>query len=233
MTDQIGLALSLPDECQFNNFLVLPEPGHDVVLFLRQQFGPEAERFVYLWGARGSGRSHLLQGACHYWASHNWSVQYLPLADLRYFAPDRVLAGLDNIDLICIDEINLVESDRGWLESLFYFFNRRQERGRCLLVSADAPPRHLQLQLADLQSRLSTGTVFQLPSYSDEEKINILQFRAGHLGLQLSDDAAGFLLARAPRYMDVLIEKLHQLDHKSLAHQRKLSVPFIKQIFGW
>lgn len=233
MTEQMSLALSLRDDCRFDNFLALSEAGSQVVAFLEQRFSSQLEKAVYLWGADGSGRSHLMQAVCHDWLGRDKSVQYLPLTELRNYPPEQVMADLEYLDLVCIDEVNLVADQDSWLEQLFHFFNRSRAREGCLLISADAPPSQLGLSLADLQSRLSASTVFQLPSYSDPEKIRILQFRARCLGLQLSNEAAQFLLNRAPRQLGLLVEKLRELDHSSLVHQRRLSIPFIKEVFSW
>ena len=233
MTEQMSLALSLGDDSRFDNFLALPGAGMQVVNFLQNKFSRDQENIVYLWGAQGCGRSHLLQASCHRWLRQGKSVQYLPLSELHDYPPEQVMASLEDIDLVCIDEINRVADQSSWLDELFHFFNRGRERGNCLLVSAGVPPAQLDFGLADLQSRLSAATVFQLPGYSDDEKMQVLQYRAEGLGLELSDEAAQFLLNRAPRQLELLIEKLHELDHSSLVHQRKLSIPFIKQVFRW
>jgi DnaA family protein len=233
MSAQLSLAVSLRDDCQLDNFLVVPEANKQIVSFLRDDFGMEREHFVFLWGKEGSGRSHLLQGACHHWADKGKSVQYLPLAQLAGLDPEQVIAGLENVDLVCIDEINLVTQQQKWAEVLFHFYNRSREYGTCLLVSADVPPAGLIGTLADLQSRLSMATVFQMSDYTDTDKAAILHFRAERLGLQLSEEASEFLLRRAPRGLEELMQMLRDLDVISLAQQRKLSIPFIKQVFGW
>lgn len=233
MTEQMGLALSLRDDCRFDNFLALPGAGDQIVAFLVQRFSKQLENLVYLWGPEGSGRSHLMQAVCHRWLLQGKSVQYLPLSELRDYPPDQVMADLEYLDLVCIDDVNLVATQDDWLDQLFHFFNRSQGRAGCLLISADMPPAQLGLSLADLQSRLGASIVFQLPSYSDPEKTRILQFRAQCLGLHLSKEAAQFLLNRAPRQLNLLVDKLRELDHSSLVHQRKLSIPFIKEVFSW
>lgn len=233
MTDQLSLEVSLRDECQFDNFYVCPDTTNQIVSFLKGSFGVGQEHFAFLWGKGGSGRSHLLQGTCHYWADKGKSILYLPLAEVAGLQPEQVMSDLEEVDLVCIDEINLVIQQRQWAEVLFHFYNRSRDTGTCLLVSADVPPAGLTSALVDLQSRMSSATIFQLPDYSDTDKANILQFRAERLGLQLSDESADFLLRRAPRGLNALMEMLRQLDGISLAQQRKLSIPFIKQVFGW
>ncbi len=233
MKGQLGLGLSLPDDCRFENFLPVPGVTMPVSEFLRTDYGAREREAVYLWGPQGSGRTHLMLALCQDWLSRDRQVQYLPLAELVGFPPGEVLAGLQALDLVCIDDIHLVARHGDWLEQLFHFYNRSMDQGGCLLVSADCAPADLALALPDLQSRLGAALIFHLPGYSDAEKLRILQFRARCLGLDLSDEAGQFLINRAPRQLLQLTEKLRQLDRASLVHQRRLTVPFIKQLFGW
>lgn len=99
-----------------------------------------------------------------------------------------------------------------------------------LLVSAETSPLHIQLQLADLKSRLSSGVTYQLHLMNDEEKIEALKLRAHCRGLELNQAVAQFLLNHCPRNMRQLFETLEKLDHASLAEQRRLTIPFVKQI---
>jgi DnaA family protein len=116
---------------------------------------------------------------------------------------------------------------------LFHLINRARDHGCRLLFSAASAPRQLGVQLADLESRLSWGVVFALPDYSDLEKTRILQFRAARRGMQLGDDSANYILARAARSLADLIALLEQLDRASMVAQRQLSIPFIRQTLGW
>ena len=62
----------------------------------------------FLWGASGSGLSHLLQASCHLANQLQLRAQYLPLADLVGFAPDALLEGMDGFDLLCLDGLEHV-----------------------------------------------------------------------------------------------------------------------------
>jgi len=87
--------------------------------------------------------------------------------------------------------------------------------------------------LPDLRSRLIAGYGFGLPDHDDGQCLEILRFRAARLGLLLGPDAGRYLLHRAPRDLASLMDCLDRLDHAALAHQRQLTLPFIKQVFGW
>lgn len=226
---QLSLAVHLRDDATLDNFLALPrvEP---LLCVLRDQLAPDGEAAVYLYGPPGTGKSHLLQASCHAAAAN---AVYLPLAELRQYPAGDVLQGVEHLGRVCLDDIHTIAGDPEWELALFDFYNRARQHGCRLLVAADAAPRVLPVNLADLRSRLSWGIVYQLEACGDEEKADILQFRAQRRGLALSPAVASYIVSRAPRAMEQLLAVLDQLDRASLAEQRALSIPFVKQALGW
>jgi len=101
------------------------------------------------------------------------------------------------------------------------------------LVSGAAAPRALSLDLADLRSRLSWGIVYQMAHYGDEDLEMILQYRAQRRGLPLPPEVARYIVLRAPRSLGPLLDLLDTLDQASLAQQRALSIPFVRQVLDW
>jgi DnaA family protein len=65
---------------------------------------------------------------------------------------------------------------------------------------------------------------------SDPEKSLALQLRAKQRGLSLSQDVANYLLTHAPRDMGQLFMLLERLDLASLQRQRKITIPFVKEV---
>ncbi len=145
----------------------------------------------------------------------------------------QLLDNLEQCDLVCIDEVDLVAGHPTWEEALFHLFNRLRDAGRRLLLSASAPPREVPIKLPDLKSRLTLALVFQLHGLSDEDKLRALQLRASRRGLHLTDEVGRFILTRGSRSMNSLFDLLEQLDHASLQAQRKLTIPFLKETLGW
>ena len=190
------------------------------------------DSFIWLWGKPGSGRSHLLQAACLRAEEQGMRVLYLPLHDCLDYGPG-VLDGVEACDLLALDDVHLVAGRPDWEQALFHAFNRLRDAGRHLLASADRSPRELAVVLPDLSSRFNLALVFHLQELDDEEKLRALQLRASRRGLYLSDDVGRFLLGRLTRSMDALFVALEQLDQASLQAQRKLTVPFVKEVlFG-
>jgi DnaA family protein len=227
LTSQLTLGVRLRDDATFENFYV--GKNQQLLSALHHCLAGEGEQFIYLWGATGSGRSHLLQACCHAASESNLSVAYLPLMEFTEFSP-QFLDSLETLNLVCIDDVDAISKNAEWEEALFHLYNRIQTTKTRLLVTARAAPLQTEFALADLSSRLSFGVTFQLHSLTDDEKLSALQLRAKLRGLHLSEEVGHFLLQRCSRDVARLLEILEQLDQASLATQRRLTVPFVKSV---
>ena len=231
MSAQLSLPVSLREEATFANFLAV-EPIRAQLVQQLSGGGRTGINLIYLWGAPGAGASHLVQALCHRLEGPAQSGQYLPLPELEGFDPTTLLEGLENQPLVCLEDIQCVGGVPEWERGLFNLYNRLLAAGHLLVISADAPPARLGLQLPDLVSRLGAGLVFHLPSYSDDQKRAILRFRSARLGLEMSEEVATFLLNRFSRDLNNLMALLGRLDTASLEKKRRLTVPFVKQVLG-
>jgi DnaA family protein len=221
---QLPLRIGLRDSATLANFL----PGANGAAIAALESGYEP--FVYLWGAPGTGKSHLLQGLCQQFAATGGAPVYLPLGD-EQLAPE-MCEGLEAMPLVCLDDIQAVAGNREWETALFHLYNRVRDAGGRLLVAADAPPGQLGIDLPDLRSRLGWGPVFHLQPLSDEEKVEALILRARGRGIELAPDVARYLMRRYRRDTHGLFELLEQLDRASLAAQRRLTIPFVRELLG-
>lgn len=231
---QLSLGVSLRDDATFANFYQSPDAGNRQVAGLLQEFssGDQREQAIFLWGESGSGVTHLLQSVCQVAEGAGRSFQYLPLADLIEGEPEVILDGLDDLDLVCIDDLHLIEGHANWQTALFHLYNRLRDSGHQLLLGARKPPHGLSLDLADLQSRLQWGLTFQLHPLSDADKLAALRQRSRLRGFNLPEDVAQYILHRAPRNTRALFACLEQLDRASLQAQRKITIPFVKQVLN-
>lgn len=230
---QLSLGVSLHDEATFANFHVPADSSNrQAVQALERQLDAGGERFIYLWGAAGAGLTHLLQAACHKASAAGRSAQYLPLKDLAGFAPASLFEGLETLDLICLDSIDAVAGNPIWEEAIFDLFNRVNEAGNHLVFSALTGPQELAVNLEDLRSRLRWGVVYQVDVLADEDKAVALQRRAKARGMDMNAEVAQYILSRGPRDMNDLFYLLNRLDELSLREQRKLTIPFVKQVLS-
>ncbi len=226
---QLPLAIQISEAASLENFLC---PSDDFLIASLRQLAVEDSRAVtYLWGASGSGKTHLLQAVCRQAGLSNQLSAYLPLAELSTYPP-TMLEGMESAAVICVDDVQMLHAKPEWQQALFNLFNRVYEQGGRMLFAATASPTELDLSLADLVSRLQSGPVFQVSVLSDELKLEALQLRARQRGLVLEQEPAKYLLNRFPRDLNALFEVLDKLDQASLIKQRRITIPFIREVFA-
>lgn len=189
------------------------------------------EKQLYIWGEPGLGKSHLLQASCNLAAKKQRTVCYLTPAEISGQSTD-IFDGLEQIDLVCLDDIESWLVDLAWETALFDLINRIRENSSCLLLASAHSPDEDFVRLPDLRSRLSWGPVFHLQDLSDKEKYHALSYRAMQSGLELPENVAEYLMQRYPRDMFGLFERLAVLDKASMAMQRRLTIPLVKSVFA-
>ncbi len=229
---QLALAVQLPDDETFVGFC-----GENQELLVEQlklfiRLTDEHENLptsFYLFGLTGTGKSHLLHASCAFAGSLGYSSLCLSLSDLADLSVD-VLIGLEQIDLICLDDIQCIAGNKEWQQGIFDLYNRVMESNKRLIVTGDESAKDSGITLPDLASRLSWGYTEQIKALDDVEKQLALQYRATQRGVFLSDDVAKYLLNHLSRDMTDLITSLDVLDKASIREQRKITIPFIKEV---
>lgn len=229
---QLGLPLKIRQEATFDNFFCQPDSVRGQVVAALNRF-PLSDTLIYVWGSSGVGANHLLQATCNNVLTKGYRTQYLPLAEMAAFDPDTLTHSLEQVDLVALEGIDSVVNNPAWEEALFRLFNRVRDMGNHLLVTANQSAYQMEFCLPDLKSRLCSGLTFHLEAYSDEDKCEILRFRGEILGLEISRDTAGYILKRGSRELGELMVMLNVLDKASLESQRKITIPFIKQVMQW
>jgi DnaA-homolog protein len=223
---QIPLGVRLPDRATFASFL--PARNGQVLEHLERLASGAVAGLTWLCGPGGSGKTHLLQAACAA-ASERRRGGYVPLAEVAPLGVG-VLEGLPQLQCLCLDDVDEVVGQSAWELGIFGLLRELEESGGQLLLSAQAPPALLSWALPDLGSRCAAGAVFQLRLLDEDERRTALQLRARLRGLELPDETWQWLRKRFPRDMGSLYQLLDTLDEAALAAQRRLTVPFIREV---
>lgn len=223
MIEQLPLGVGLRDSAAFENF----HPGANAQAV--RQLRAAADPFIYLWGAPGAGKTHLLQAACAATLHLQQRAAYLPLREAERFAPGMI-QGWENLELVCVDDIDAIAGRVDWERALFNLYNSLREQEGRLIVAAGGAPAGLRVTLPDLRSRLGHGLVFQLQELDDAGKLAAMRLRARRRGFELPEEAGMYLLNRYQRDMHSLCRLLDVLDTASLAAHRRLTIPFVKSV---
>lgn len=223
---QLPLKVQLRASSVFSSYYAGPNQESIAVL---KDWSSAAHPLLFVYGAKGVGKTHVLQAVCAKAGEQHQRATYLPLRELQGFGPE-LLIGTEHMSLVCIDDVAPVLAQPEWNRALFNLYRELDERGGKLLLADEQPPASIQFALPDLASRVLAGAVLRLQALSDAEQISALRLHATQRGMKLPEDVAAFLLRRLPRDMHTLCAFIDQLDLASLSAQRKLTVPFVKKV---
>ncbi|MFZ1906663.1 MAG: DnaA regulatory inactivator Hda, partial [Steroidobacteraceae bacterium] len=154
---------------------------------------------------------------------------FVPLAQLVALGPG-VLEGMEQLQCLCLDDLDRVAGNRDWELRIFGLLRETEDAGGALVAASAAPPALIGWSLRDLGSRLAASPVFQLRALDETGQQAALQLRAGLRGVELPEETSRWLQRRFPRDMRRLYELLDTLDQASLTAQRRLTIPFIREV---
>ncbi len=217
---QLALDIAQPPAPTLDNFV----PGRNaelVVELYAAANGANSERFIYLWGEAGSGRTHLLRAVVNAALADGRQAVMLDFAAQALDAPDDALCAVDDVHLLApAAQI-----------ALFNLHNRIKAGAGTLVASGNAAPAQLALR-ADLMTRLGAGLVYRVHGLNEEEKVAALRRHAQARGFQLSDEVVAYLLRHVQRDLPSLLALLDALDRFSLANRRAITLPLLRELLN-
>lgn len=227
MTRQYPLDLRWPSHQRLDAFW--PGANAAVLRDVSAVAGGEGDVWLYLHGAPGTGKSHLLIGACRAALASNHAARYVSLVQLP--APrGEAIAGIEAPGLLAIDDVQAIAGDRDAERALFGLYNRAKAAGAQALFAANASPAELGIGLPDLVSRLAMCTQHALRLPDDADRRAMLRLLAERLGLRLDDEVLDWWFVRQPRDPASLVALLQRIDRAALAAQRRVTIPFLREL---
>jgi len=225
---QIPLALRFPPDQRLDRYVGAPPALLDALRALADGSGGD---WVYLSGPAGSGKTHLCLATCAEAGHAGRPVAYFPLAALAGRL-EAALAGEASAALLVLDGLDAVAGNAADELALFDFHNRARAAGVAVLYTGSVDPMALPLHLPDLRSRLAQCVRFALAPLDDAGRREVLRQRAQARGLSLDDAVLDWVLTRVGRDLGTLGALLDRLDRESLAAQRRITIPFLRQLLG-
>jgi len=217
---QLPLDLQLPEPFGFDDYLI--GPNLEPFLALKAVAdGAAPEPGIYLWGAPGVGKRHLLKAtvsraseaglhACY------WDAAATPLGEAAHGFDVLAVAHVDGLSA----EAQVV---------LFGLINAQRELGRAIVMAGTRPPAKLALR-DDLTTRLGWGLVFEILPPDDEDKATLLRHRAHARGCEVDEAVCRWLVLHYSRDLGALTRLLDELDRAALAAARPLTLPFVREV---
>lgn len=224
---QLPLSLRYPPDQRLDAFVTAPVGA----LMQLRELADDGEDWLYLSGPGDAGKTHLALGFCAEAEARGYLTTYLPMSAMAGRVRDALPVPHQDMR-IALDGLECIASHREDEVALFDFHNAARAAGAGVLYTAAEIPDALGLALPDLRSRLSQLTRIQLKAADDSTRAAILRLRAERRGLAMDDAAIDWLLKRVDRDLSSLTTLLERLDRESLAAQRRVTVPFLRQVLG-
>ena len=224
---QMALDIGLVSSPSFANFFA--GPNQAVVAHLALWAGTASQAPArspvptYLWGEAASGKTHLLRAVAEVLHSQGASVGWM---DATRLAPPEFD---ESWTAVLLDDCHLY--DGAQQQAAFNWFVNAvaspDGHPRWVLAAGASPPADLALR-EDLRTRLGWGHIFELHMLTDKERQAVLHQEAVARGVQLTGEAADFMLNRFSRDLSSLMQLLDKLDVYALQTQRAITIPLIK-----
>jgi DnaA family protein len=203
-----------PQTLSLDNFVA--GSNGELLSVLAQCIDGKEKRPIYLWGSRGSGRSHLLQAVAR--VVESTLLQGNEVSG-GFFPPDGSLAIIDDVERLS-PEAQI---------AVFRCFNDQRPRGVRLLLSGDTAPLHLPSR-EDLRTRIGQALIYEVKLLTDSEKASALLYHAAQRGMKVDDHIIDYLLRHGRRDLPSLMAALDALDQKSLEQKRPVTLPLLREI---
>jgi len=218
---QLIFPFSIDKKSSLSKFFV-PLGSEGLVKALSNKDGDD----IVITGKKGFGKSYLLQSMCNDHSSDSFSVSYIPLREAIKLQPE-LLDGLESLNLVCIDDLEKIASNKEWQVACFNLINHCSESGCRLIFSCMEGEDDF---FPDLLSRLKKMTNYKINPTPDSQLADALKFIASNLRIPIKDREINFLLNTCSRDLPKLIVSLKEIDSLSMESKRKITIPLIKEL---
>ena len=217
--NQLGLPISLNTSMLLESFVA----NQELLRSINQIFLDENSSEVFIYGASGQGKTHILQGAVLKALEMDKNAVYI---DCSQSFPEHILDLVDQIDFISFDNVHLISSENQ--EVFFDLYNRARQTQIFILVSGDSLPSDLEV-MKDIKTRLSLAAVYKLEELNDELIMSVIDSQMSQRNLSVNSNVYEYLFKNYSRDLKLLLSTLNDLDTASLQSKKPISIPFVKK----
>ena len=183
---------------------------------------------LFLYGIAGTGKSFLLQSLCNHYTDCKKTSLYIPLNEVKEYE-SSFLDSLEELDLICIDEIDSISKDNDWEVAIFNLINNCLMSKCRLIFCSRLNPSSLQFNLKDLFSRIKKIDHLELLPVKEHNLKDALKFIIEQRSLEIGDSEINYLMTHSTRSLSNILEIIDELDQQSLKLKRRITIPLIKE----
>jgi len=183
---------------------------------------------LFLYGIAGTGKTFLLQSLCNHYTDCEKTSLYIPLNEVKEYG-SSFLDSLEELDLICIDQIDSIAGDDVWEVAIFNLINNCLTSKCRLIFCSRLNPSSINFNLKDLFSRIKRIDHIELLPVSENNLRDAIRFITDLRSLEIGDTEIDYLMTHSTRSITNIIEIIDELDLLSLKLKRRITIPLIKE----
>ena len=195
---------------------------------------------LYIYGASGLGKTHIVQAIGHEVRERHPELQVLYVSTNKFMAQFQTaykngelndfIKFYQAIDVLIIDDIQELTGRTGTQNVFFNIFNHLQMANKQIILTSDKPP----VELKDIEQRLLTRFKWGLSAKIDtpdyETKMKIIRSKAESMGIALTNDVVTYLADNISANIREIEGAMLSLKANTNFMGRKVSTSLAKEV---
>ena len=223
---QLALQIQINERASLNNFFISKNNNKTIQILKNILLNSDKGAQIFIDYQDSNGKSYLLQAICNDFSnSHNSSI-YIPMKEAINLDPS-ILQGVSQLNLICIDDIELINNYGKWQIALFNLINECYEKESILLLSGSINKLEA---IPDLVSRIKKMEILKLEAINDDELLKATKAISKNLNIEISQKNMNYLINNSKRDIKTIFRTLSQLEKESLERKKSIGLNLIKEV---
>ena len=222
---QLALQIQVNERASLKNFFV-SKNNNKTFQILKDLLNSNNGAQIFIDDLGSNGKSYLLQAICNDFSESNNSSIYIPMEEAINLDPS-ILEGVSELNLICIDDVDLINKRGEWEIALFNLINECYEKECFLLLSGSINKLEA---IPDLVSRIKKMETLRLEAINDDELLEATQAISKNLNIEISDKNMNYLINNSKRDIKTIFRTLSQLERESLERKKSIGLNLIKEV---
>ena len=223
---QLALQIQINERASLDNFFVSKNNNQTIQILKNILLSSNKGAQIFIDDLGSNGKSYLLQAICNDFSNSNNSSIYIPMQETINFDPS-ILEGISELNLICIDDIDLINKRREWEIPFFNLINECYEKECFLILSGSI---NKLKAIPDLISRIKKMETLRLEAINDDELMEATQAVSKNLNIEISDKNMNYLINNSKRDIKTIFRTLSQLEKESLERKKSIGLNLIKEV---
>ena len=191
-----------------------------------------------------TGKTYLLQSLCNHYFDEGKTSLLIPLKEVKDLG-SQITESLENLDLICIDDVDLIAGDNSWEIAVFNLINNCLLTNCRLVFCSSFNPSNINFELKDLLSRIKKINHIELFPVNTNNLSKAIKFIANSRSINLGEREIDYLITYSERSIANLVNIIsgvrepisfmiaalfQNIESIFMELKRKISVPLIKEV---